>query len=73
MEVIYNVCANAATPSACGKGVDPAAAFLLRDSDGDGAHERCARAAPAGRAPLRARGTCVVDAISCVLRRRQCS
>ena len=46
MEVIYNVCANAATPSACGKGVDPAAAFLLRDSDGDGAHERCARAAP---------------------------
>ena len=49
--VIFNVCANAATPRACvnttgadgAASTSPAAAFAVFDDDVDGAHERCAR------------------------------
>ncbi|KAH8087775.1 hypothetical protein JL720_7098 [Aureococcus anophagefferens] len=50
-KIIFNVCANAATPRACvnttgadgAASTSPAAAFAVFDDDVDGAHERCAR------------------------------
>ncbi|KAH8060864.1 hypothetical protein JL720_13532 [Aureococcus anophagefferens] len=50
-KIIFNVCANAATPRACvnttgadgAASTSPAAAFAVFGDDVDGAHERCAR------------------------------